>query len=225
MPCGQPRTRSVQEPHDGPMTITDAKPRPRAFWADARFLLGIVLIVGSIASVWAVVAAARHTVPVLAAARTIVAGEVIAEADLQTADVALGRQEKAYLSPGGLEPGAVALRTIGEGELVARSSIGPAAMVDTTTIVLRAADEVPAAVVTGAVVEVWAAAPRERGEFAEPRVLVGGAVVASVATTDSVMGSSGTSLELVVPRTDVAAALAAIADGSRLSVVPAVAAR
>lgn len=207
------------------MTITDARPRPRAFWADARFLLGIVLIVGSIASVWAVVAAARHTVPVLAAARTIVAGEVIGPGDLQTAEVALGRRDQAYVTPHALEPGAVALRTIGEGELVARSAVGPAAMIDTTTIVMRVADEVPAAVVTGAVVEVWAAAPRERGEFAEPRVLVADAIVASVMTADSVMGSDGTSLELVVRRADVAAALAAIADDSRLSVVPVAAGR
>ncbi len=221
MPCGQPRTSFRRELHDGTMTITDARPRPRAFWADARFLLGIVLIVGSIASVWAVVAAARHTVPVLAAARTIVAGEVIEASDLQTADVALGRRDEAYVAPGALEPGAVALRTIGEGELVARSALGSAAMVDTTTIVMRAADEVPAAVVTGTVVEIWSAAPGERGAFAEPRVLVSDAVVSSVSTADSVMGSNGTSLELVVRRSDVAGALAAIADGSRLSVVPA----
>ena len=33
---------------------TAARPRPRAFWADIRFLLGIALIVASVAGVWLV---------------------------------------------------------------------------------------------------------------------------------------------------------------------------
>ena len=34
---------------------TAARPRPRAFWADIRFLLGIALIIASVAGVWLVV--------------------------------------------------------------------------------------------------------------------------------------------------------------------------
>jgi hypothetical protein len=202
------------------MTLTDARPRPRAFWADARFILGIVLIIGSIAAVWAVVAASRHTVPVLAAHRTIVPGEVIDIDDLQVADVALGLRAEAYLAPDDLRPGTVAVRTIGAGELVARASVGPADSARTTAVVIHTDDEVPAAVSVGAVVEVWAAPQTERGRFDAPHVLVADATVLSVSRADSVMGGGGTSLELVIPRTDVAATLAAVADESRLSVVP-----
>jgi formylmethanofuran:tetrahydromethanopterin formyltransferase len=201
-------------------SLDNARPRPRAFWSDTRFLLGIVLIVASIAGVWGVVAAARHTVPVLAAARTIVPGSVVSADDVQVVDVALGRAADTYLAADGLTGGAVATRTIAPGELVPKSAVGSVEGVRTTTVVLRSTGELPTAVTAGAAVEVWAAAQIERGRFETPRVLVSRATVKSVARDDSVMGASGASLELVIDRSDVAAALAAIADGSSLSIVP-----
>lgn len=205
------------------MSTTEARPRPRAFWADARFLLGIVLIVGSIAGVWAVVAAARQTVPVLAAARAIIPGQPIVEGDLRVVDVALGALSEEYLSPGTMTPDHVARRTIAPGELIPRSSIQPAAEARTTTVVLRSDVPVPDSVTAGSGVEVWAAPEREgeRGVHDPPRILVPAATVVAVLRADSVMGGGETSLELVIPRSDVPAALTAMTDDSRLSVVPA----
>lgn len=198
-----------------------ARPRPRAFWADVRFLLGIALVVVSVVGVWLVVVAARQTAPVFATARTIVPGDVVAAEDLRVVEVALGHLEDAYASPATLQPGAVATRTIGEGQLVPRDALGEAAAVRTTTVVVRSATDLPVAVSTGASVDVWAAAPLERGEFEAPRILVASATVASVTPDDTMMGSSGPAVELVIERADVAATLAAIADGSSLSIVPA----
>lgn len=207
--------------HDEAMTTADvARPRPRAFWADARFLLGVVLIVASIAGVWLVVAAARQTTPVFAAAHTLVPGDVVAADDLRVVDVALGGAGDVYATPATLEPGAVAVRTIEAGELVPLTAVGDAATAATTTISLRSAGEVPAAVTTGTVVEVWAAPQLERGEYDTPRILVPAATVVSVARDDSMMGTAGTALELVIDRAAVADTLAAVADDARLSVVP-----
>lgn len=205
--------------HDGAMTI-DARPRPRAFWTDARFVLGIVLIIGSIAGVWAVVAAARQTAPVFVAARTIVPGEQVAAGDLEVVEVALGRLDDRYLGPGELEPGAVATRTLDDGELVPRAALGAPGSDSTTTVAIRVADDVPAVVVTGSAVEVWSAPPTDRGTFGPPRILVTDATVRAVSTSDAVMGGGDTSLEIVVARSEVAAVLGAVADGARLSVVP-----
>jgi hypothetical protein len=203
------------------MTTADSvRPRARAFWADVRFLLGIVLILVSIAGTWAVVAAARQTEPVFAAARTLVSGETVTTGDLRVVEVALGGAAASYLAPGTLEPGAVVARTIGEGELVPLAAVGPAGGARTTTVVVRSTGDVPAAVATGSVVEVWSAAQRERGQYDAPRILVPDAIVLSVTREQSVMGGSGSALELVIDRADVAATLAAIADGSSLSVVP-----
>ncbi|MCT9818718.1 SAF domain-containing protein [Microbacterium sp. W1N] len=203
------------------MTTADAaRPRARAFWSDARFLLGVALIAASIAGVWAVVAVARTTVPVFAATRTIVPGEAVSGDDLRVVEVALGQVGEAYTAPGLLEPGAVATRTIAAGELIPRSAVGDAGAARTTTVVVDSATDVPAAIVPGSVVEVWSAAPLEGGRFDTPRILVPAATVAAVATDDGVVASAGASLELVIDRADVADTLAAVAAGASLSVVP-----
>ncbi len=194
--------------------------RPRAFWSDVRFLLGVVLVVVSMAGVWMVVAAARQSEPVFAAARTIVGGEELSTEDLRVVEVALGQAHEAYAAPGALEPGSVATRTINAGELIPVSAVVSEHGARTTTIVVRSSTPVPASVESGTSVEVWAAPLLERGVFDEPRVIVPQATVAAVREEDAVMAGSESTLELVVDRGDVATALAAVAGGDALSVVP-----
>jgi hypothetical protein len=86
--------------------------------------------------------------------------------------------------------------------------------------VVRSAVDVPASVEAGTVVEVWAAPMLERGDYDVPRILVADATVVSVTRDDSMIGGGSAALELVIPRADVAATLAAMADESALSVVP-----
>ncbi|WP_125132588.1 SAF domain-containing protein [Microbacterium sp. 10M-3C3] len=195
--------------------------RPRPFWGDARFLLGIVLIAASIAGVWLVVAAARQTTPVLAAARTIVPGETLDSSDFRAVEVALGAAGDAYLRPQSLDDGAVATRVVAAGELVPAAAIGAADDARVTSIVVDAAADVPESVTSGTRVELWSAPPGEEpSTYLEPRILVPEATVAAVRRDDGALAGSGVALELVIPRADVAAALAALADGSVLSVVP-----
>jgi hypothetical protein len=204
------------------MTAADTGRRHRAFWADARFLLGILLIVASVAGVWLVVSAARQTVPVFVADRTIVSGEVVSSDDVRLADVALGTLGEGYLDAESLDEGMVATRTIASDELVPRSAVEPAEAVRTTAVVLRSSVDVPATVVPGSVVEVWAAPLVESGSYDVPRILVAEATVASVERDDSMMGGGAAALEVVIARADVAAVLAAMSDESALSVVPVV---
>lgn len=209
------------------MTSLDPPSRPprhsRAFWADARFLLGIVLIVGSVAGVWAVVAASSRTAPVLAASHTLVPGTVIGEADVDVVDATLGPATDQYLRPGALEPGAVVTRVVGRGELIAAAAIESGSAARSTTVVISTAGGVPAEVAVGTTVEIWASPLRDRGEYDTPRVLVPSASVRSVARGESVIGGDETSVEVVVPRSDVADLLEAIAGSWSLSVVPATA--
>src|SRR5829696_1358200 len=188
--------------------IEPSRPRPRAFWSDARFLLGILLIVASVAGVWFVVAAARQTTPVLAAARTIVPGETLSSDDLRLVDVGLGALDGAYLDGDALEDGAVATRTIESGELVPRSAVGDASRSRVTTVVLRSSVDVPASVGAGSVVEVWCAPLLEQGRYDAPRILVADATVVSVTRDDSMIGGGSAALELVIPRSEVPATLA-----------------
>lgn len=185
-----------------------------------RFLVGIALVVASVVGVWLVVAAARQSVPVFAAARTIVPGDAVAADDLRVVEVALGPLVAAYASPASLVPGVVATRTIPAGELVPQDALGQAQTIRTTRVVVHSATEIPAAVGPGGSVEVWAAPQLERGTFDTPRILVASATVVSVASDESMMGSEGAAVELVIDRADVADTLAAIAGGANLSIVP-----
>lgn len=201
-------------------TLDGARARPHGFWADARFFLGIALIAASVGGVWFLVNASRTTVPVYAAAHTIVEGELISTGGLRIVDVALGASQDAYLPAGELSPGVVATRTIAAGELVPAAAVGDAEAARTTTVVIRSAVDVPAAVVAGSVVEVWSAPRTEQGRYGTPSILVADATVVAVSRDDSMIGGGAASLEVVIPRADVADALGAIADEAALSVVP-----
>lgn len=205
-------------------SVEPARPRPRAFWADARFFLGLVLVIASVAGVWLLVTASRQTVPVLAAARTIVPGEVVSADELRVVDVALGPSEDTYLAPDAIGDGLIATRTIGAGELVPAAAVGAAESARTTTVVIRSATDVPASVTAGTVVEVWSAPLQEQGRHGIPSILIADATVVAVTQDDSMIGGGAASLELVIPRSEVAATLAAIASESALSVVPVAAA-
>ncbi len=204
-----------------PMTAQDPpRQRPRALWADARFLIGAVLVVASIAGVWLVVAAARQTTPVYAAARTLVPGEPIESGDLRVVDVALGSLEDTYLAAAALGIDTVATRTIQAGELVPSDALGDAAAVRTTTVVVQTATDVPASVTTGSAVEMWAAPVDADGVVQEPRILVADATLASITRDESMMGGGAASVELIIPRDEVAEVLGAVSGEAALSIVP-----
>lgn len=204
------------------MTALDSPPRrPRAFWNDLRFFVGLGLIAASVAGVWLTVTAARQTVPVFAAAHTIVPGDEVTEADLRLVEASLGTAEDAYVTSDALAPGMVAMRTITEGELVPLSALADGARSRMTTVVVQTTSAVPSDVVSGSVVELWAAPSLEQGAFGVPAILVADATVAAVTESDGLLGARGSALELVVPRSDVAAVLQAVAASAALSVVPA----
>ena len=146
-------------------------------------------------------------------------GQVLSGDDLRPVDVALGQVGDAYLAGGALEEGLVATRTVPAGELVPQSAVGPAAASRTTSVVVHSAVDVPAVVGEGSVVEVWEAPIQERG-YDTPRILIPDATVVSVTRDDSMIGGGSAALELVIPRSEVAAVLAAVAAESALSVVP-----
>ncbi|GAA1926000.1 hypothetical protein GCM10009775_17780 [Microbacterium aoyamense] len=203
------------------MTAPDpSRTRRPAIWSDARFLLGIALVVASIAGVWFVVTSARQTTPVVAVIRTIAPGETVTADDVRLVEVALGPVDGVYATQADLAEGVVATRTISSGELLPAEAIGSADDTRTTSVVLRSAADVPSSVAAGTVVEVWAAPLVERGVYDAPRILVADATVVAVTRDDSVMGGGAAALEVVIARSEVSDVLSAIAGESALSVVP-----
>lgn len=203
------------------MAMTFLSRSRRAFRGDVRFLIGIAIVAASITGVWFLVAASDDVTPVLQASRTITQGEVLAADDFQVAEVGLGALSDRYLSPGGLKDGQVAARTVRKGELVPSSAAAPASEARTTMIVVESSSRISQDVEAGSVVELWGAPPLEDGRaFDVPQILVADVAVRDVVTAEGVLADSGTSVELVIDRADVADVLAAMTGGYALSVVP-----
>ncbi|MCV0333206.1 MULTISPECIES: SAF domain-containing protein [unclassified Microbacterium] len=196
-------------------------PPRRAFWGDVRFLVGIALVALSIAGVWLIVSASDHAVPALQATRTIAQGEELTSSDFQVVDVGLGSLADDYLGPEDVRPGSVAARTLQSGELVPTSALTDADSSRSTTVVIQSSTGIPEGVEAGTVVEIWQAPPLDEGRsYDVPRILVADVIVHDVLDQEGVLADTGSQLEVVIDRADVADVLAAITGGAALSVVP-----
>ncbi|WP_235559073.1 SAF domain-containing protein [Microbacterium sp. Leaf351] len=184
-------------------------------------MLGIALVLASVAGVWGVIAAARQSTTVLVAARTILPGEAVGADATTTAEVVLGSGVDAYVLADTLAADAVATRTIEVGELVHRTAVGAPERATATTVVLRAAGDLPGEVRVGSTVDVWAAPAIEGGGYDTPRILVAGAIVVALPASDAVVSRQGSAVEVSVPRADLVDVLAATANDARVTVVPA----
>ncbi len=193
----------------------------RAFWGDVRFLVGIALVALSITGVWLIVSASDDAIPVLQTNRTITQGETLTSGDFRVVEVGLGPLADDYLGPEDLQAGKVAARTLESGEIVPASALTDADRNRTTTIVIESTTGIPDGVQAGTVVELWQAPPVDEGRsYDTPRILVADVIVHEVLKPEGVLADTGTQLEVVIDRADVADVLAAITGGSALSVVP-----
>lgn len=200
--------------------IADMSSRRARFFSDARFFIGVALVVASVAAVWGVVSATRTTVGVAAATGTLLPGQVIGSGDLQSTEVMLGAASDRYLPVSDVPPGTVVTRVVEQGELVPRDALAAEGSAHLTTVVIRSAVEVASGVRKGTAVDVWVDSLDEE-DPEPPRVLVSDAVVVSVRADDSMVRTAAAVIEIVVPRDAVPDVLAAVSAGSALSVIAA----
>lgn len=195
----------------------------RRLVVDPRVVVGIVLVVGSIAGTVAVVTADDRSVALYVAAGPISRGELVTTEMLRRIDTGVGAEGEAYLAVGALPAeGAVAARTIGAGEFVPLAALGDAASLDATTVVVEVAAPVAEAIGPGRIVELWSTAYSLDRSAAEPVVLVDDAEVVGVREGDGLLSRSSTvSVEVLIARAALGPVLRARADGAALSLVPA----
>lgn len=190
-------------------------------WLDPRLLIGALLVTVSIASVAFVMSATNRTTEVWAVADTVVPGDTLTADNVVLARVQLDTAQDLYHSREASPIGQVVTRSLEAGELIPVSAVTDSALAERSRIVITVDGPLPDGVARGAVVDVWSAEPLEGSSFATPRVLVDDAVVAAVHTNDSLIASSSTlQVELLVPVTETAALLHAMAGGHVLHLVP-----
>jgi hypothetical protein len=222
-------TRQTQESGGSPQ-------RRRSFWIDPRFVVGIVLVVVSVLGVDALVNAANASVDVLAARSALTPGERVHATDLVPTSVRVGRTAGLYLQASDVpSAGVVVTRAIAAGELVPHSAIGSEAGKFLTSIVVSVDGALAASIGPGSRVDLWASqssnvagtssseatpADGEAAGYAAPTVLVSSAIVVRLVDQKELVASSGSSVEVLVPKSSIASVLDAIANGAVLNVLP-----
>ncbi|WP_019136690.1 hypothetical protein [Cellulomonas massiliensis] len=190
----------------------------RPGWRDPRLLSGLALVAGAVAlGSWAV-SSAQHTVPVYVARGALVPGAVVEPGDLAVADVRLtGTALERYLrADAPLPEGAVVVRVVGDGELVARSALGAAQDLDVRAVAVPLRGALPPDLVAGALVDLWLTPP----EDGTPEALAQAVVVQEVADEGGGLSTGGATAHVLVPQDDLPSVLAALASDGRVDVVP-----
>lgn len=192
--------------------------RPR--WKDPRLIVGIILVVASVLMGALLVSRLAATVPVLVARSPLVPGDVIDADELATVQMRLGEQEDLYIGTVEAIPeGAVATSAIQAGELLPLSAVGQASDVTLRPIVIPVDTTVAESVAPGAQVELWHTGPAaEDGGTGRAELLVSEGIVRHIDEGSS-LGMRSMSVEVLVPRDDLADVLQVLAQEERLDVI------
>lgn len=203
-------------------TLPGTARKPSGFAFDPRLLIGLLLVVASVTGVVFVVSAADRTSPVYLARGTLTIGETITVDDLSVSNIRMEGAGTLYLEPGDVPIGGlVVTRTVTQGELVPASAIGSVAGLRITSLVVDTSGTLAASIQPGSSVDLWAAREIENRKYSAPTVLVAGAIVLRLVTSDSIVGAGQvTAIEVLVPRAKVARVLESIANDDAISVVP-----
>jgi hypothetical protein len=137
--------------------VSVASPTPRRVkaprWLDARVLVGVALVVGSVVLGAMVVSRARTTMRFWAAARDLQPGTVVQAADLLPVPAHLGGGETAYIQADRSLVGLTLGLPVMTGELIPRSALGVTQAATRVTIPFQPEDAPKLA--RGQRIEVW----------------------------------------------------------------------
>ncbi|MET3949661.1 hypothetical protein [Arthrobacter sp. UYEF36] len=168
-------------------------------WKDPRLLIGILLVLASVAGVISLVGAADQTAEAYTARESIAVGEKLTVDNLNRVKVRLGDVEQHYLTPaGGVPDGLVAVQRIGKDELVPRASFGQVDSLDRKPVAVTIDEALPPQAVAGSRVDVWVALPDARNGFTAPTLLLPGAEIAQITQGSTALGSARSTIVMVL---------------------------
>jgi hypothetical protein len=183
--------------------------------------MGILLVLVSVAGVVFLVNSADRTTEVYAARDGIGVGEALTAENVVRAKVRLGETEQHYIPvESGLPEGVVAVQRIAKDQLVPRASLGEVDQLDRKPVALTIDETLPSQAVEGARVDVWVAQPDAKNGYSEPKLLLSGAEIAEVTAGSTALGSTKTTVLMVlVEDSQMPALLGAQANEAKISVV------
>lgn len=190
-------------------------------WKDPRFIVGLLLVLASIAAVVAVVENADQTTKVYAAKDNIAVGQHVKPRDLVAVPVRLGEVRDEYITVADGLPGrAYAQRLVNEGELLAASALDRADPLDRKPVGITVTEALPNQAKVGSRVDVWVSRPLEDGSYEEPELLLPQAEISEISKSSSALGSAtATQLHVLVQDDQMPDLLAALSNEAKLAVV------
>lgn len=190
-------------------------------WKDPRLLIGLLLVLASIAAVVAIVASSDQRIDVYAAKESIAVGQEIQQEDLVSVPVRLGEIRNEYLVVGnGVPSNVFAQRRIGGGELLAKSALDSADALGRKPVGITVEESLPDEASVGSRVDVWVSRASEDGSFSEPELLLQGAEISEISEASSALGSATlTQLHVLVDDNHMPDLLGALSNEAKLAVV------
>ncbi|WP_247042592.1 hypothetical protein [Arthrobacter rhizosphaerae] len=172
-------------------------------WKDPRLLVGLLLVLASVVGVVSLVGAADRTTDVYVAREAIAVGERLTSDNTARAKVRLGELEEHYITgEAGLPEGLVAVQRIGKDQLLPKESLGKPDELDRKPVAITIDEPLPDQARAGSRVDVWVAQPDTRNGFSEPAMLLPGAEIAQVTPGSTALGSSRSTVLMVLVRDD-----------------------
>ncbi|MDC4232683.1 flagellar biosynthesis protein FlgA [Actinomyces sp. B33] len=195
-------------------------PASTPVWRDPRLVGGLLLVAVSIGLCTWLVADARSGDALYMTTRAVAQGSVLDSSNTVVVEARPGSD--AYVAEGALPPGAVAARSIGAGELVARSAVSEEADASMRRLVVSVADGLPGSVEAGDLLELWSLPGRAAGGAGTAGSELVAADVALVAVVDdsSSVGRGQPRIEILVDAGSIGRVLDAVSGASALAAVP-----
>ncbi|WP_334171012.1 SAF domain-containing protein [Sinomonas sp.] len=189
-------------------------------WKDPRLLLGLLLVLASVAGVVGLVRSAEAGNVVYAAKDDIPVGQPVGLDQLVPVEVRLGAALDRYVAEGDLPSGRVAVQRVSKGDLIPASSLGSADVLGRSPVAIGLQEPLPAEAVAGTRADVWVALPDGRNGFAEPKLLIPASEIAQVQSAAPGLGGPRETVVYVLVDPDkLPQLLAAQANKARISVV------
>ncbi|MBC7558833.1 MAG: hypothetical protein H7270_05635 [Dermatophilaceae bacterium] len=208
-------------------------PRPTAgrlhkpSWRDTRLVVGVVLVLLSVTVGAKAFAAADDTVPMYAAAASLVPGQPVTQRDVRRVDVQLGVDRHWYVAADhDIAPDTFALRDVRPGELLPQSALGTRSANDLKPVSVLVDAGAAAQLAAGSIVDVWVNAkdPSSSAEkYGKPdKTLEAATVARTPETTAGGLGAASgqTAVQVMVPEAGVQDLIAAIDQGAKITLVP-----
>lgn len=205
---------------------TDAQPAPRLRrprWRDPRLLIGLLLVLASVAGVVALLQSADRTQAYWAAKQDLAPGAPLSEGHFVPVQANLAGAEGHYLSAD--EPAPVdrmLVATVRAGELVPADGVVDADPQRRRPVGLTLAEPLPAGVGVGDRVDVWVALPVQEGRgFRKPERLASGVELSELVTDAGAFGAGESiRIQAMVGPEELPELLEAKVREARITVVP-----